>query len=130
MSAALIGLLDPLLVIYLLLFFLVAYFLFAAVYAAIGAAVTEMREAQSLMTPVMLVLMAPWLFAPIIGREPNSTFAIVLSFLPPVNTFAMMIRLAWSTPPPMWQVCSRCSSASQRPWSRYGLPEKYSRSVC
>jgi ABC-2 type transport system permease protein len=82
----------------------VAYFLFAAVYAAIGAAVTEMREAQSLMTPVMLVLMAPWLFAPIIGREPNSTFAIVLSFLPPVNTFAMMIPLASSTPPPMWQV--------------------------
>lgn len=104
LSFALIGLLDPLLVIYLMLFFLISYLLFAAVFAAVGAAVNEMREAQSLMTPVMLALMAPWIFAPVIGREPNSTFAIVMSFLPPVNTFAMMIRLASSTPPPVWQV--------------------------
>ena len=104
MSAALIGLLDPMLIVYLVLFFLVSYLLFSAVYAAIGAAVTEMREAQSLMTPLILALMAPWVFAPIIGREPNSTFAIVMSFLPPVNTFAMMIRLASTTPPPLWQV--------------------------
>ena len=39
-----------------------------------------------------------------IGREPNSTFSIALSFIPPVNTFAMMIRLASPTPPPTWQV--------------------------
>jgi ABC-2 type transport system permease protein len=92
------------LIVYLVLFFLVSYLLFSAVYAAIGAAVNEMREAQSLMTPLILALMAPWVFAPIIGREPNSTFAIVMSFLPPVNTFAMMIRLASTTPPPLWQV--------------------------
>jgi ABC-2 type transport system permease protein len=27
-----------------------------------------------------------------------------MSFIPPVNTFAMMIRLASATPPPTWQV--------------------------
>ena len=104
MQFALFGLLDPLLIVYLLLFFLISYLLFAAVFAAVGAAVNEMREAQSLMTPIMLVLMAPWLLAPVIGREPNSTFAIAASFIPPVNTFAMMIRLGSSTPPPTWQV--------------------------
>ncbi len=104
MSFAMIGLLDPLLVLYLVVFFVISYFLFAAVFSAVGAAVNEMREAQSLMTPVMLALMAPWMFAPVIGREPNSTFAIALSFIPPVNTFAMMIRLASATPPPLWQV--------------------------
>jgi ABC-2 type transport system permease protein len=104
LSFAMIGLLDPLLVLYLLLFFLVSYLLFASAFAAVGAAVNEMREAQSLMTPLMLALMAPWLFAPVIGREPNSTFSIVMSFLPPVNTFAMMIRLASTAPPPAWQV--------------------------
>jgi len=103
-SFAMFGLLDPLLLIYLVLFFLVSYLLFAAVFAAVGAAVNEMREAQSLMTPVMLALMAPWLFASVIGREPNSTFSIAMSFIPPVNTFAMMIRLATNTPPPTWQV--------------------------
>jgi len=103
-SFAMFGLLDPVLLIYLVLFFLVSYLVFAAVFAAVGAAVNEMREAQSLMTPVMLALMAPWLFASVIGREPNSTFAVAMSFIPPVNTFAMMIRLATNTPPPTWQV--------------------------
>jgi ABC-2 type transport system permease protein len=74
------------------------------VFGAIGAAVNEMREAQLLMTPVMLLLMAPWMFGPLIAREPNSGLAVALSFIPPVNTFAMMTRLASSTPPPAWQV--------------------------
>jgi len=44
------------------------------------------------------------MFATVIGREPNSTFSVALSFIPPVNTFAMMIRLGSATPPPTWQV--------------------------
>ena len=68
-SFAMLGLLDPLLIVYLVVFFLVTYLLFASVFAAIGAAVNEMREAQSLMTPVMLVLMAPWLLAAPIGAR-------------------------------------------------------------
>ena len=104
MSFAMFGLLDPLLILYLVVFFVISYLLFAAVFSAVGAAVNEMREAQSLMTPVMLALMSPWFFAPVIGREPNSTFSIAASFIPPVNTFAMMIRLASPTPPPTWQV--------------------------
>jgi ABC-2 type transport system permease protein len=27
-----------------------------------------------------------------------------MSFLPPVNTFAMLLRMASSVPPPLWQV--------------------------
>ena len=57
-SFAMLGLLDPWLIVYLVIFFLITYFLFASVFGAIGAAVNEMREAQALVTPVMLVLMA------------------------------------------------------------------------
>jgi ABC-2 type transport system permease protein len=103
-SFAMFGLLDPLLILYLIIFFLVAYLNFASVFAAVGAAVNEMREAQSLMTPIMLALMAPWFFAAPIGRDPNATFSVVMSLVPPVNTFAMMIRLASTSPPPFWQV--------------------------
>jgi len=103
-SFALIGLLEPVLVLYFLVFFLISYLFFAAVFGAVGAAVTEMREAQSLVAPVMLVLVAPWMFGPAISRDPSSTFSVVMSFVPPMNTFAMMIRLASSTPPPAWQV--------------------------
>jgi ABC-type Na+ efflux pump permease subunit len=104
MSFAMLGLVDPLLIVYLIAFFLVAYLVFASVFAAVGAAVNEMREAQSLMTPIMLLLMAPWMFATPIGRDPDSAFSVAMSLVPPVNTFAMMIRLASTTPPPLWQV--------------------------
>jgi ABC-2 type transport system permease protein len=103
-SFAMLGLIEPMLIVYLVLFFLVGYLVFASVFAAVGAAVNEMREAQSLMTPIMLALMAPWFFATPIGRDPDSAFSVAMSLVPPVNTFAMMIRLASTTPPPFWQV--------------------------
>jgi len=103
-SFAMLGLLDPWLIVYLVIFFLITYFLFASVFGAIGAAVNEMREAQALVTPVMLVLMLPWLLVAPVARDPNTTMAIALSFIPPVNTLAMMIRMASTSPPPMWQV--------------------------
>ena len=37
-------------------------------------------------------------------RDPNSTLAVVVSFVPPVNSFGMLLRLASSSPPPAWQV--------------------------
>ena len=62
------------------------------------------REAQSRMTPVTLLMMIPWLFWLPISREPNSLFATVVSFIPPMNAFAMLLRLTSTSPPPMWQV--------------------------
>ena len=72
--------------------------------AAIGAAVNEMREAQTLMTPVMVMIMIPWLLWMPISRDPNSLFATITSMLPPINSFVMLLRMTSSTPPPLWQV--------------------------
>ncbi len=97
-------LLNPVSLIYLVVFFFIAYFLVAAMFAAIGSAVTELREAQTLMTPVMLVLMIPWLLWMPIQRAPNSLFSTILSFVPGTNPFVMVIRLAGSEPVPSWQI--------------------------
>jgi len=101
---ALFGLLDPLLILYLVLFFLVTYLVFGSLMVAIGAAVNQAAEAQSLMGPIMLLLIAPYILAPVIGRAPDSVLSVTLSFIPPINAFAMLARLASDTPPPMWQV--------------------------
>lgn len=103
-SFAMFGLLDLSLVVYLLIFFVITYVTIGAAMAAVGSAVNEMREAQSLMMPIVLVLMVPWVLAAPIAREPNSTFSTAMSFVPPVNTFAMLLRLTSSAPPPSWQV--------------------------
>jgi ABC-2 type transport system permease protein len=103
-SFAMLGLIDPMLVVYLTVFFLITYLVFGALMTAIGASVNQMADAQSLMGPVMMLLVLPYILSPMIGRAPNSTFSVVMSFLPPFNTFVMMSRLASDSPPPAWQV--------------------------
>jgi len=53
--------------------------------------------------PVSLAMMLPWFFAAPILQNPSSTFATAISFIPPVNTFAMLLRLTSTAPPPAWQ---------------------------
>jgi ABC-type Na+ efflux pump permease subunit len=106
-SFAMLGLIHLSLIVYLVVFFLLTYVIFGAVMTAIGAAVNEIAEAQSLFGPVLMILMSPWLLVPAIQRAPDSTFSVVLSFVPPVNSFAMLTRLAVSsTPPPAWQIAA------------------------
>lgn len=103
-SFAVLGLLDLGLFFFLILFFLVAYPCIAALMGAIGAAVNDIREAQALMTPVMLMIMIPWILWLPITRDPNSTLATILSFIPPLNSFVMLLRMTSTAPPPLWQV--------------------------
>jgi ABC-2 type transport system permease protein len=103
-SFTLFGLLDPWLLFYLIVFFVITYLLIGSLMTAIGAAVNEMQEAQSLMGPIMIVLMIPWLLVMPISLNPNSRFSVVMSFMPPFNTFAMLTRMSSTAPPPLWQV--------------------------
>ena len=103
-SLSLFGLLDPWLIVYLTIFFLIAFFVVGSLFLAIGASVNELSEAQQLQMPVMLLVLSPMLLWPLVSRDPNSTPAVVLSFLPPVNPFFMLMRMASTQPPPFWQV--------------------------
>lgn len=104
MAFTLLGLLDFSLIFYLLIFFVITYLVIGSLMMAVGAAVNEMREAQTLMMPIMLMLILPWMLWMPISRDPNSTFSIAMSFIPPMNTFAMLLRMTSIAPPPLWQV--------------------------
>jgi ABC-type Na+ efflux pump permease subunit len=103
-SFAMMGVLDPTLIVLLVVLYLLAFLTVGSVMAAIGAAVNEMREAQTLMTPVMLAVMIPWILWMPISRDPNSVFATVLSFVPPLGNFVILLRVTSNSPPPVWQV--------------------------
>jgi len=104
LSFALVGLLDPWLVFYLVIFFVITYLVMGSLMVAVGSAVNDMHEAQSLVTPIIMLTVVPVMFAAPIAQDPTSRFSIVMSFIPPFNTFAMLLRLASSVPPPWWQV--------------------------
>lgn len=95
---------DGVVIAWMLVFFALAYFMFASIMAAIGSSVNELREAQALMTPVMLFVMIPYFFFLPVTRDPNSVLSTVLSYIPPISPFIMIMRVASSTPPPLWQV--------------------------
>jgi ABC-2 type transport system permease protein len=98
------GLLDPMLIVYLLAFYMVTFLVFGSLMMIIGSAVNQMADAQSLMGPVMILLVGSYVMTPIVGQAPNSTFSIAMSFTPFVNTFAMLGRIASNSPPPAWQI--------------------------
>jgi ABC-2 type transport system permease protein len=103
-SFALFGLVNPWLIPYLGIFFLLSYLTYGSLMLSVGAVVNDMREAQSLMMPLMLLLTFPFMVWLPISLNPNSAFSTIVSFVPPVNTFAMLIRMTSTAPPPWWQV--------------------------
>ncbi|HUF74461.1 MAG TPA: ABC transporter permease [Gammaproteobacteria bacterium] len=103
-SFSLLGLIDTTLVVYLFVFFFIAFFTVGSLMMAIGAAVNELREAQSLMMPFSILLMLPMFLWWPISRDPSSVLSVSASFIPPINTFGMLLRLASTEPPPAWQV--------------------------
>ncbi len=90
--------------LWLLVWFPLAYFTVAAIMVSIGSAVSDLREAQSLIGPAMLLLVLPlMLWMPIVDN-PNGMLATVCSFIPPAAPFIMILRLtAANEPVPMWQ---------------------------
>ncbi len=101
---SLFSLLNPVLLLYVLVFYVIAYLVYGSLMLAVGAAVNQLADAQSLMGPIMILLMVPYVLTPVIGNAPNSHMSVALSFIPPINSFAMLARIASDTPPPLWQV--------------------------
>ncbi len=101
---ALGDLITPMHLVWMFLFFLTGYGMIASLMAAAGAAVNDLREAQAFMTPIMMFMMIPYFMMIVVPRAPNSTLAVTLSFIPPINPFIMMLRIASNDPPPLWQV--------------------------
>lgn len=101
---ALLGMLNVSLIFYLLLFFVITYLVMGSLMMAVGAAVNDMKEAQGLLAPLTILFVLPWILWLPISANPNSALSVSMSFLPPVNTFAMLLRMASSAPPPLWQV--------------------------
>ena len=103
-AVAMLDVVPPSHIVWLVVWFPIAYFMVAAIMASIGSAVSDLREAQSLVGPAMLALMVPlMLWLPIV-ENPNGALAVAFSFIPPASPFVNVLRLtAANEPVPLLQ---------------------------
>jgi ABC-type Na+ efflux pump permease subunit len=77
--------------------------LYASMFLAIGASVTQLKEAQSMLMPVWLLMMSPMFIWLVIVRDPNGPLATWFSFFPPATATMMMLRMSTGATIPPWQ---------------------------
>ena len=101
--SAITALLTPGFLLILVLCFLGGYLFYAALFAAVGSAVEQESDAQSLSIPVTLPAVLPMLFVLPMLEQPDSTLSTLLSILPPFSTVLLPVRVA-VTDVPLWQI--------------------------
>lgn len=89
---------------WLLLFLCLSILIYGAIFMAIGAACTDLKDAQNMMTPAMVLIMLPAFTYTGILRAPDSAFSVVATLFPTSTPFLLMVRLAMQEPPPAWQI--------------------------
>ena len=87
-----------------ILFVLLALVIFGSIFSAIGAACSEIRDAQGLMTPVMLMVIIPMLCMGPVLESPSSMFSRLVSLVPPATPMLMFVRIATPPGPPLWEI--------------------------
>ena len=86
------------------LFLICAVLMYGSIFLALGSACSDLKDAQSMMQPAILLIMLPYLASFAVIRSPDSPLATGLSMFPTVTPFIMMMRLAMPPGPPLWQV--------------------------
>ena len=94
---------DPGLLVAFVLFFLGGYLLYSSLFAAVGSAVDQESDAQSLQTVVILPIMIPLLFLSFVANDPDGGLGVFLSLFPLSSPILMVVRMA-VTDVPVWQV--------------------------
>jgi ABC-2 type transport system permease protein len=97
--------LIPISLFFWFLFFLVmAMMIFGSIFLAIGSACSEIKDAQSLMFPAMLLVIIPvFTWAPIL-ESPSSSFARAVSLFPPATPMLLLLRMAIPPGLPWWEI--------------------------
>jgi ABC-2 type transport system permease protein len=95
--------LDPMLIVYAVVFYLTGYFLYATLYAAAGSIVSRTEELGQAIMPLTTMMMVA-LFVGVFGMfNPNAGFSVVLSYVPFFTPYLMFARIGMADPA-LWEV--------------------------
>lgn len=97
-------LVTPYRLIHMALYFVPAFLLISGMLAAIGSACNTLKDAQTLAFPLSLSTLVPMLLWWQITQFPQGWLAVVLSFIPPMTPYIMILRICADDHTPVWQV--------------------------
>jgi len=80
------------------IYFVLGYLMYAGFILSIGSVCNTIKEAQSYMSVLTIVMMVPLLTMTFIPKDPNGGLARLLSWIPPYTPFTMMNRAAADPP--------------------------------
>ena len=89
---------------WLIVFQILGVLFFSSIFLTIGASVSELKEAQSMLLPVWLVLMLPMMTWFLVIKDPNGVLPVALSFFPPSAPLMMSLRMSTGQTIPSWQL--------------------------
>lgn len=88
-----------------LLSFLLGYLMYGAVFLAFGSLCETIQEAQTLMTPLLVLLMVPLFMAIVAMNDPESPILAAMAWVPLFTPFLLILRMP--TEPPLWEVLAQ-----------------------
>ncbi len=98
-----LGAIDPLLIVFAVIFYLLGYFLYSTLYAAVGSIVSRTEDLGQAVMPLTLFSLAGFYLAIFGLTTPNATYVVISSFIPFFSPFLMFMRIGL-TDPAWWEV--------------------------
>ncbi len=89
-------------VIAFLFYFLGGFLLYSALFGAVGSAVDGDTDTQQFMLPITIPIIASFILAQFVMRDPNSSLAFWTSMIPFTSPIIMMVRIPFGVP--IWQL--------------------------
>lgn len=94
---------EPGVYVWFLLLLVLALLTYGAIFSALGSACSELRDAQSMVMPAMLLILIPLFAWGAILESPNGTVAQVLTFVPSATPLVLLLRVVAPPGPPLWE---------------------------
>ncbi len=98
-----LSLIDPMLLVYALIFYITGYLLYATLFAAVGSIVSRTEDLGQAITPITMLSMVGYFIAIFGISAPNSILVVVSSYIPFFSPFIMFLRMG-VTEPALWEV--------------------------
>ena len=102
LSSLVVAATNPALFIPALISFVLGYLMYGSLFLALGSLCDTIQEAQTLMTPLFVMLMAPLAMLAFAIQDAESALIEIMAWVPFFTPFLLILRMP--TEPPVWEV--------------------------